>query len=207
MIRSYFRHNASILTVFLILSSLVLYELAWSMSQAQAQGGLRYYEWSITIQGKSNGKVFQRQGLLFITQSASTAGTRNQANPLEVFLTSGNPVTNPQSGAIWFMTNNVMIGSRAQIDLAFVAFDTHTNTITVVPDPSVSAVGANGFNSHSGLLANLYQIFDGSMQIQFQDNFKTISGTVDLLGTGAIFHSNTRYTAQISGTFVGQGVF
>jgi hypothetical protein len=177
------------------------------MSHAQAKGGLRYYEWSITIQGESNGKVFQRQGLLFITQSASTAGTTNQANPFEVFLTSGNPATNPQSGAIWFMTNNVMLGNRAQIDLAFVTFDTQTNTITVVPDPKVSAVGANGFNSHSGLIANLYQIFDGSMQIQFQDNFKTISGTVDILGTGAIFHSKTRYTGQISGTFIGQGVF
>ena len=167
----------------------------------------KYYEWSITIQGESDGKVFQRQGLVFITRSASTAGTTNQANPLDVFLTSGNPATNPQSRSIWFMTNKVMIGNRAQIDLAFVTFDTQTNTITVVPDPMISAVGANGFNSHSGLLANLYRIFDGSMQIQFQDNYNTISRTVDLLGTGAILHSNTRYTAQIFGTFVGQGVF
>lgn len=104
------------------------------------------------------------------------------------------------------MTNNAMIGSRTQIDLAFVTSDSQTNTITVKPDPRLSAVGANGFNSHSGLLANLYQIFDGSMQIQFQDNFKTIFGTIDILGTGAIFHSNTRYTAQIAGTFVGEGV-
>ena len=29
--------------------------------------------------------------------------------------------------------------------------------------------------------ANLYQIFDGSMQIQSQDGFKTISGTIDIL--------------------------
>ena len=122
---------------------------------------------------------------------------------LKYFLYQVIPATNPQSGAIWFMTNNVMIGNRAQIDLAFVTFDTQTNTITVRPDPRLSAVGANGFNSHSGLVANLYPIFDGSMQIQSKDGFKTISGIIDTFGTGAIFHSNTRYTAQISDTFVG----
>jgi hypothetical protein len=40
-----------------------------SMSEAQAQGGLRYYEWSITIQGESNGKVFQRQLFILAPQA------------------------------------------------------------------------------------------------------------------------------------------
>jgi hypothetical protein len=104
------------------------------------------------------------------------------------------------------MTNSAMIGSRAPIDLALVTFDAQANAITVRPDPRLSAISANDFNSHSGLLANLYQIFDGSMQIQSQDNFRTISGTIDILGTGAVFHSNIRYTARLSGTFIGKGV-
>lgn len=67
----------------------------------------------------------------------------------EVFLVSGNPATTPQlnqSGAIWFMTNNAMIGNRAQLDLAFATFDTHTSSVTVVPDQRLSAVGVNAFN-------------------------------------------------------------
>jgi hypothetical protein len=207
MINSRFRSKVLIITILLILLGLVLFLPTWSTPQIQAQGGLRYSEWSVTIQGESNDQVFQREGRLIVTQSPiSTAGTTNEANQFELFLISGNPTTSPQSGAIWFMTNNAMIGSRAQIDLAFVTFNAQTNTITVKPDPRLSAVGPNGFNSHSGLLANLYQIFDGSMQIQSQDNFKTVSGTINILGTGAIFHSNTQYIAQISGTFLGEGV-
>lgn len=86
-------------SILLISIGLDLYHSTWTMSEAQAQGGLRYYEWSVTIQGESNGQVFQRQGFLFVTQSPiSTAGTTNQANSFEVFLISGDPATNPQSG-------------------------------------------------------------------------------------------------------------
>lgn len=54
------------------------------------------------------------------------------------------------------MTNNAMMGNRAQLDLAFATFDTHTSSVTVVPDQMLSAVSVNAFNSHSGLVANLY---------------------------------------------------
>lgn len=166
-----------------------------------------YWAWNVTLQGQSQGQIFARQGFLFITPTLTTTGTTNGVNPFDVFLLSGNPGATPEAGAIWFMTNNAMVGSPSQIDLAYVAYDPNAQLLQVQPDINLSAVGINTFNAYSGLTADVYQIFDGAMQIQSQDGFATISGIVDILGTGAIFHSNTRYTATLSGAYAGQGLW
>ena len=169
--------------------------------------GVQYSIYNVIIQGQALDIPFQREGMLLITQvPIGTAGTQNGENPFEVFLASGNPGAAPESGAIWFMTNNAFLGSDSQIDLAYTTFDPQTQIITVQPDPNLSAVGANVFNAHPGLLANAYQIFDGTMQIQSLDNWQTINGHVNILGTGAIFHSNSPYIAEISGTYAGEGI-
>ena len=41
------------------------------------------------------------------------------------------------------------------------------------------------------------------MQLNFGNNLTTVSGTIGILGTGAIFHSNTPYMAVLTGTFLG----
>jgi hypothetical protein len=171
------------------------------------QLGVQYSMYNVVIQGQALDVPFQRQGMLLITQvPIGTAGTQNGVNPFEVFLLSGNPGGAPESGAIWFMTNNAFLDSDSQIDLAYAMFDPENQIITVQPDPNLSAVGANIFNARSGLLANAYQIFDGAMQIQSLDNWQTINGQVSILGTGAIFHSNSPYIAEISGTYAGEGI-
>jgi hypothetical protein len=167
---------------------------------------LHYSVWNITLQGESQGQTFQRTGVLIITKAPiTTIGSTNTVNPFDVFLRSGNPGAFPESGSIWFMTNNALIGNDAHIDMAEVSFDKDAQIITVKPDPKLSAVGINGFNAYSGLTADIYQVFGGEMQIQSQDNFQTISGSIDILGTGAIFHSNTPYKAQFSGVYSGEG--
>jgi hypothetical protein len=171
------------------------------------QLGVQYSIYNVIIQGEALEIPFQREGILLVTHvPIGTAGTQNGENPFELFLTSGNPGVAPESGAIWFMTNNAFLGSDAQIDLAFTTFDPAAQLITVQADPNLSAVGANVFNARSGLLANAYQIFDGTMQIQSQDNWQTITGQLNILGTGAIFHSNSPYIAQIRGVYAGEGV-
>ena len=170
---------------------------------------VQYSIYNVIIQGEALEIPFQREGLLLIIRAPiGTEGTQNGENPFEVFLISGNAGAAPESGAIWFMTNNAFLGSDAQIDLAFTTFDLERQIITVQPDPNLSAVGANVFNARSGLLANAFQIFDGAMQIQIEDKWQTtITGQVNILGTGAIFHSNSRqYIAQITGTYVGEGI-
>jgi hypothetical protein len=178
-----------------------------SATSAFSELGVQYSIYNVVIQGQALDIRFQRQGILLITQvPIGAAGTQNGVNPFEVFLISGNPGGAPESGAIWFMTNNAFLGSDSQIDLAYTTFDPETQIITMQPDPNLSAVGANIFNARSGLLANAYQIFDGTMQIQSRDNWQTIAGQVNLLGTGAIFHSSSPYIAEISGTYAGEGI-
>ena len=183
-----------------------LYQNA-SATFAMGQLGIQYSIYNVIIQGEALGIPFEREGTLLITTvPIGTEGTQNGENPFEVFLSSGNPGAAPESGAIWFMTNNAFLGSDTQIDLAFVTFDPDSQTITVEPDPNISAAGPNFFNARSGLLANAFQIWYGNMVIQSQDNWQTITGSVDVLGTGTIFHSNSPYIAQITGTYAGEGI-
>ena len=200
------RNLTASFVAFIIIAQLCLYQNVFATS-AIGQLGVQYSVYNINIHGQALDIPFQREGLLLITQvPIGTAGTQNGENPFEVFLASGNPGGAPESGAIWFMTNNAFLGSDSQIDLVFTTFDPETQIITVQPDPNLSAVGANIFNARSGLLANAYQIFDGTMQIQSQDNWQTITGQVNILDTGAIFHSNSPYTAEISGTYAGEAI-
>jgi hypothetical protein len=208
---SMFRHIKfiSVSITALIVAVMVVASLYQDVSATSAIGqlGVQYSIYNVIIQGQALDIPFQREGTLIITQvPIGTEGTQNGVNPFEVFLISGNPGGAPESGAIWFMTNNAFLGSNSQIDLAYTTFDPETQIITVQPDPNLSAVGANVFNARSGFLANAYQIFDGAMQIQSLDNWQTITGQVNILGTGAIFHSNSPYIAEISGTYAGEGI-
>lgn len=196
----------ALLVAVMVVAQFCLYQNA-SATSVIGQLGVQYSIYNVVIQGQALDIPFQRQGMLLITQvPIGTEGTQNGVNPFEAFLISGNPGGAPESGAIWFMTNNAFLGSDSQIDLAYTTFDPENQIITVQPDPNLSAVGANIFNARSGLLANAYQIFGGNMQIQSLDNWQTIGGQVNILGTGAIFHSNSPYIAQISGTYAGEGI-
>jgi hypothetical protein len=196
----------ALIVAVMVVAQFCLYQNA-SATSAIGQLGVQYSIYNVIIQGQALDIPFQREGMLLITQvPIGTEGTQNGVNPFEVFLISGNPGGAPESGAIWFMTNNAFLGSDSQIDLAYTTFDPENQIITVQTDPNLSAVGANVFNARSGLLANAYQIFDGAMQIQSLDNWQTINGQVNILGTGAIFHSNSPYIAEISGTYAGEGI-
>jgi hypothetical protein len=171
-------------------------------SVAQA-AGRQYLVYDVAIQGTVSGRSFQRAGQVYVLPGTITTTTTNGVNPLEVWLRSGSPATSPQTGAIWFATNNAFLGSRAQLDLAYVSAPSGQLRIDVKPDWRVSATGGNVFNALSGLTADMYQIFDGAMQVTFSSDARQVTGTVSILGTGAIFHSNTPYTATFSGTYKG----
>jgi hypothetical protein len=147
-------------------------------------GTITYY--NITLQGIVLGRPFARQGVLAFTTPLGSAGTTNGPNPIEVAIVSGNPPVTPETGAIQFTTNTLLLGGRAAIDMAYVTVA--NNCAVVRPDPNLSAVGLNVFNALSGV-TDVYQIFSGTIQICSNDNFQTITGSINVLGTGAIFHS------------------
>jgi hypothetical protein len=175
---------------------------------AYSPSALAFDVWEVTYTGQSQGVNFSRQGNISIAQEQFAGATSNQPNPIELAFISGNPGGAPESGAIWFMTNNHFLSSENSIDLADISVvpnaDNTGQCIVVKPDPDVSATGPNVFNAYSGLTASVYQIFDGSMYICSVDGWNTINGEIDVFGTGAIFHSNTEYYASISGRYIGK---
>jgi hypothetical protein len=114
------------------------------------------------------------------------------------------PVT-PEPGAVWFSTNSALLGGTAALDPPYVSYDPTQALILLGPDPNLSAAGLNVFNAFSGVTSDIYQAFSGPISLWSQDGFATILGQVNVLGTGAIFHSNTPDVAFLSGRFIGSG--
>jgi hypothetical protein len=160
--------------------------------------------YNITSQGTVLGRPFARQGILAFT-TPIPIGTTNGANPFEVVIVSGNPAISPEIGAIQFTTNTFLFGGPGAVDMAYVSFA--NNCAFINPDSRISATGLNVFNALSGLAADVYQIFAGTIQICSRNTFQTISGSINVLGTGPIFHSNSPYQATVSGSFSGSEQF
>lgn len=156
--------------------------------------------YDVTIRGNAEGVPFARTGTLFVLPRVTNI-TTNGRNPVDVCLFSGRPFTSPQSGSIWLHSNSYCVNTRgARLDMAFVSMSLATNRVFVRPDSRIAAVGVNGFNINSGLLANVYQIYSGAESLAFRNRGRTVVGTVNVLGTGAIFPSSQRYSASLSGT-------
>ena len=151
--------------------------------------------YNIIIEGIAQGNYFRRSGQLYIYPTIAADGTQNGVNLVDLFIGSGNPIGSPQTGAILFGTNNTFIGSSSQIDLAYV--NTSSNQITIVPDSRVASLGTNVFSSASGVTAGLWQVYDGSVNLQFQGEL--VSGTIDILAKGAYYNFGNTYKANISG--------
>jgi hypothetical protein len=158
--------------------------------------------YQVTITGTASGNAFSRTGLVVMSRTI-TRTTTNGVNALDVWLTSGSPITSPQRGAITFASNNYYIGSRSLVDLAFVTWNAATQTVTVRPDANTAAIGANVFNSSSGVLGSLYQIYGGQMQLRLTNGGTRVSGTIDVIAKGAYYYTQVRYQATITGIYIG----
>jgi len=181
--------------------ALILCALASTLATAGTAGASipRSAVYDVQISGNVNGLPFVRTGGMAIGTTVTQA-TTNGVNPVDLCLASGSPFISPQRGAIWFATNGICVNPNgARVDLAFVAANRGAGTMTIRPDPALSATGPNGFNGDSGFTAAVWQIFDGTMNLQFQGQGETVTGTLGLLGTGAIFHSENTYNATLTG--------
>jgi hypothetical protein len=167
--------------------------------------------WEVTYTGQSQGVNFSRQGNISIAWEPFASQTSNQPNPIELAFYSGNPLSSPESGAIWFMTNNHFLSSENNTDLADIStvptVDNSGQCIVVVPDPNTTGSvegAANIFNASSGVTADVYKIFSGTMSICSADGWNTINGEIHMLGIGTVSQSNAEYHATISGQYIGE---
>ncbi|MEH2316221.1 hypothetical protein [Nostoc sp.] len=155
--------------------------------------------YNVVISGNVIGYPFQRTGQLF-TANTVTNVTQNDINPIEVAISSGNPFSAPDTGAIWFATNNTFLDSSSTLDLAYVNFSTdnvNTSITTIYPDQRIAATGSNIFTAITGITATPYTIYGGEIQLQFYNNFNNVSGTINVVGKGVAF--GNMYQANISG--------
>ncbi len=182
-------------TILIVLVALTAIGVAAPAQADVPRSGL----YDVTIRGNADGIPFQRTGTLYLLPTI-TRTTTNGVNPVDVCLFSGSPFVSPQSGAIWLHSNSYCVNTRgARLDMARVSMSRANSRMLVQPDPSISAVGVNGFNNSSGLLANVYQIFGGYQLLEFRNGGRTVVGTIDVVGTGAIFDSENHYRATLVG--------
>ncbi|WP_224333340.1 hypothetical protein [Haloprofundus halobius] len=143
---------------------------------------------------------------------------QNGINARDVGLFSGNPPGAPEAGAIWFGTNTAVhqaVGidttpapEIAALDVAFVDADEAAGVLVVTLDgnffglPAARSSLLNCVTPTDGLLAPIYQLIQGTMQLQFGDGGNAVSGVVDFVGNGYIEPGTTPYQATMSGARV-----
>lgn len=154
---------------------------------------------------------FTLRGKLVVLPTRDTSGAnfKNGVNPRDIGLFVGSPAANPQAGAIWFATNTKVFsdvgkGSRSQsaaLDVAFVNLNSQAGAINIKVDSNAARTSQlNTFNVQSGLTANVYQIVAGNMTINFKGGGESISGALDLIGSGFIYSGSTRIQATVTGS-------
>jgi hypothetical protein len=165
-------------------------------------------EFSVIISGTIDGSVpVYRQATLIVGPTQTTV-TNNGINPADMCLYTGGQLwfaTNPGPGVINFSTNSDCVPSStyytARVDVAYVSIS--GGTLTVHPDPNLTALGFNAYNITSGLTAGIEKIYSGTFQLTFYNSGQVVRGGFDIVGcsTGPGC-TGTEYVANVSGTFV-----
>jgi len=177
-----------------------------------AASGRSACAWTVTLQGTVQGRPFTRPGTLVLADPVSSQGTSNGQNPLEVLIVSGSPAISPSVGAIQYFTNTFFTyltsgtaPSAAQLDVAYVS--TTDTKVVVQPDSRISLGTAffNIFNAASGITANIYQVTSGQLDFQFTDDFKSVDGNINIVGSSYFFYGTSPYVAKVKGTLLNCG--
>ncbi|QRN97907.1 hypothetical protein JRI60_02145 [Archangium violaceum] len=176
--------------------------------------GRRFAVYDVVLAGQTSSGPFQRAGLLFLVNPISLVGTTNGINANDLFLISGAPSVVPEPGAIRFATNSALYGlvqgrcTQAALDFAFVAANPALGQLSIQPDFNIAAAAfLNNFNLLGGLLANVFLIQDGLMQVNLQNGGLSLAGQIQFIGTGFIFPSSQLYQANFVGQLRGTGTF
>ena len=167
--------------------------------------------YNVQLAGATAYGGFARTATLAVLPPLDVSGVNfdNGQNPRDVALVSGNPPAAPEQGAIWFATNNGvydLLGLQtttgdALADVAVVTADPGAGLVRIDLDPNAArTVHLNTMNARGGLLANVYQLLEGRIDLRFANGGRTVAGTVDLVGNGFIEPGPSPYRATLEGT-------
>jgi hypothetical protein len=91
-------------------------------------------------------------------------------------------------------------GQLAAIDETFQAYDPATRTLTIDIDPNTAlTTNIDHFVKSSGLLGAPAEIVDGTMTLQFSEDFTQVTGTATFIGNGFIEPGASAWSADFSG--------
>lgn len=170
-------------------------------------------QYRVQLTGQTNRGGFTRPGDLYVFPALETSGANfnNGINARDIGLFSGNPSASPETGAIWFATNTGVydrVGLRtitgdALIDVAVVEANEEAGLIDLTLDPNAArTVQLNLMNARGGLTANVYQLLEGTMQLQFTDSGRGVRGEIQFVGNGFIEPGRSPYQAALDGVLV-----
>lgn len=164
-------------------------------------------------------QTFQVQGALVIvpTQDPGSEYTvQNGINIVDIgIFTNANPLLGV-AGALYFGSNTALcqfLGcntSASAIDVSYVNFDSVNQKLEVVLDGNAFGLPASRFavfniyNLRTSLVTQIQHILAGAVTIDFKNEGKTVSGTIELGGSSGFGGPNitTQYLAYFEGTQV-----
>ena len=186
--------------------------------------------WAVNLEGPDNfysHKAFKRgysyetsPTLVFLlgiegalTTEGVNGGTNPDVNEWDFFLIVGDdPAINPQTGSIWYATNtrwyNVLypigqepVNALAEIDVVRMQ-ESAGNKFTIDVDPNLWPTSTNRFSISSSPLASNYLPYTGQIVLDFSNDWETVTGSIDLIGTPSYF-GYVPYEADLSGKWIG----
>lgn len=172
---------------------------------------LNYLLYNIKMDGRNQGNFqnfYVSGGQMLITQGIPSSATPNGKNPYDVIIAIGSPNVDPIAGSIRYATNRYLyrfIGgaySNSLLDFDYVS--TKGSQIKVTVDTRIAAANQlSNFNARSGLLADVYLVASGGFEVTLGKT--SLSGAINVIGTGYISPGQAPYKAAITGTMVGRG--
>lgn len=192
---------------------------ATGKARAVVPGSLTFYQLAMDGQ-TSAGVSFVRSGVLAVSPTIDRTGVSGTGvNARDVAIRSGFPGGVPEAGSVWFATNtalypavNIPANSNvraAELDIASVTQpDTNTLAVRLDGDPGGVARAAqlNSFNALSGLAANVYQIYQGGIDLRFSEDATAVEGEMLFGGIGYVFPGSASMYASFRGTVIQPGV-
>lgn len=167
----------------------------------------------IRMVGQTTSEAFDREGFFLVSPPLGPT----QTQPRDVALVSGDPQAAPEGGAIEFVTNTSLktvlnLGGApslndAAVQSGTVQVDEAAGLLAAQPmadqgidlPPGVMAgLQVNIFTPQSGVAASLYELVEGTLQVQFQSGNR-IAGTAEFVGVSLTGAGQAQFVAQFSG--------
>ena len=158
-------------------------------------------------------KTFQLPGIMAVVPTITADNSAgNGVNGVDVGIFVASPLAvSPLAGALEFVTNSTLnmefiggnFSQRAGIDDVTEAFVPATQTLTLAVDPKLApAIQSNSFTTNGGVISNISEVQQGTINMTFSPDNRTVTGSITLIGGGFIEPGTFGYSATFIGSLI-----